>query len=603
MKTLHITLLAAAAMLFAACESYEFIDSQKNNTDDKRVLITFMADVVQNDPQTRTTLAEDGLSVHWTEGDKIAVWTGTGSTTSTGEYGNEFIAGNIDGNKATFTGTAEESDIYIAFYPYNLERKAYSDYFKFYLPTVQKATAGTFATGSAPSWAMATGSNKTLEFRNLCALVKFTVGNDMAGKGIFTFVGGTANERLAGNGFTYYYKEDKLTPPYYNDSSSRITLSGTFEAGQTYYIVVAPCELANGFSLLYEDPDGRLYRKATDKALNLTAGHILNLGQMETSGFEKAVRKELYEAIMLNTSGTPDTRSTTYTYNADGTVTLSESDLTALAAVTELDLSNKDLTSIGGIGYYTGLKKLNCSNNYRLKELNISGLTELTELDCNKCYAVAELDLSKLTKLTKLNCRYLDLEELDVNSLNELTELDCGQNHRMNKLRISGLGKLAKLDCSMGGLAELQLDGLDGLKELWCYENTLTTLDVRCLTGLARLECWQNYNMTNLNVSGLSQLETLSCWACSIYGLNLDGLTNLKTLYCELNHVSALDITGQILLENLRCGSQSADGDKGGGEPLTLTLTLTPEQETKWNNSWKNTWENDNVILNIIPAL
>ena len=48
----------------------------------------------------------------------------------------------------------------------------------------------------------------------------------------------------------------------------------------------------------------------------------------------------------------------TWTKKGDGTVELTSENLTAMAAVTELDLSNKGLTDLGGIEYFTGLTDL-----------------------------------------------------------------------------------------------------------------------------------------------------------------------------------------------------------------------------------------------------
>ena len=53
----------------------------------------------------------------------------------------------------------------------------------------------------------------------------------------------------------------------------------------------------------------------------------------------------------------------TWTKEGDGTVKLTPENLAAMAAVTELDLSNKGLTDLGGIEYFTGLTDLNLRDN------------------------------------------------------------------------------------------------------------------------------------------------------------------------------------------------------------------------------------------------
>ena len=436
MKTTRILSLAAAVLTLAACGNEEFIENNPGNEAAKPVPMTFTAGM----PQTRTQL--DGLNVNWSEGDKIALWDGTAMQ--------EFTATTISGSNATFTGTATPSSTYTALYPLSAVVSFDDSNIRFNLPAEQTAVAGTFANQLAPSLAKATGGSTDLVFENLCALVKFTVPVDMAGKGTFTLVGGNSNDVLAG---TYWmnYINGNQSPGV--ERTNRVTLKGNFEAGKDYYFVVLPLTLTNGFSLLYEDGTGKLYRKATDNSVTLTAGRILNLGTLALTGFEKAVAKEIYAGL----------ESGTATENADGTVTLSDADLSALAGMTTLDLPSGGVTSLPGLGYCTGLNELSCSFN-RLTELNLSGLTQLTTL--------------------------------------------------------------------------------------WCHRNQLTTLDV-------------------------------------------SGLTQLTTLWCYNNNLTALDITQLSGLSTLYCGVQN-DGRE-------LTLTLTAAQKTTWDSTWSYDSDNTNVTLNVVP--
>lgn len=331
----------------------------------------------------------------------------------------------------------------------------------------------------------------------------------MAGEGIFTLVGGNATEELAGT-LSVTTADGSLAVA--ENAATRITLKGNFEAGKAYYIVVAPGTLENGFSLLYEDKVSKLYRKATGNSADLQAGHILNLGTLSLAGFEKAVIKEIYDALGSGSA----------TANADGTVTISDADVTALAAMTSLNVAYKNLAILGGIGYCTGLTYLRCDRN-QLRTLNISGLTELTHLECWS-NQLTSLDLSKLTKL-----KYLDY----------------GSN----------------------GLPTVDFTMLENLTTLICNGNELTSLDVSMLTNLTSLQCYYN-NLTTLDVS---------------------MLTNLTDLRCHMNKLNALDIRALSALGHLECGNQQGN----------LTLTLTSEQNTKWESKWKDELYNTNVSLNV----
>lgn len=408
MKTLRILTLAAAVLTLAACGNEEFIENNPGNEAAKPVPMTFTAGM----PQTRTQL--DGLNVHWVEYDEIAIWDGSGA------YQKFMVdAESINGSNATFSGTALPDANYTAFYPLIAVESMNGTSVVFNLPAEQTAVAGTFANQLAPSLAKATGGSTNLEFNNLCALVKFTVPAEMAGEGIFTLVGGNGTEALAGE-YWVEYSTGNQSPA---EAATRVTLKGNFEAGKDYYFVVLPRTLTNGFSLLYEDSTGKLYRKATDKSVTLTAGRILNLGEL--TGFEKAVAKAIYAKLGSGTA----------TENADGTVTLSDTDLSALAAMTTLELPSGGVTSLAGIGYCTGLNKLDCANQ-QLTELNLSGLTKLTTLWC-QMNQLTTLDVSGLTQLTELWCFDNKLTKLDITRLTNLNRIYCGRQKDSRQLTLT----------------------------------------------------------------------------------------------------------------------------------------------------------------------
>lgn len=408
MKTTRILSLAAAVLTLAACGNEEFIENNPGNEAAKPVPMTFTAGM----PQTRTQLAA-GNEVHWTEGDKIALWDGTAMR--------EFTATTISGSNATFTGTATPSSTYTAFYPLIAVESMDATSIRFNLPAEQTAKAGTFANQLAPSLAKATGGSTDLVFNNLCALVKFTVPADMAGEGTFTLVGGNGDDVLAGK-YWVEYSTGNQSPV---KGAYRVTLKGDFEAGKDYYFVVLPRTLTNGFSLLYEDSQGKLYRKATGKSVTLTAGRILNLGTLALTGFEKAVVKAIYAKLGSGTA----------TENADGTVMLSDDDLTALAAMTTLELPSGSVTSLAGLGYCTGLTTLKCGFN-ELTELNLSGLTQLTTLWCQR-NQLTTLDVSGLTQLTDLWCFSNNLTALDITQLSGLNRIYCGNQNDERELTLT----------------------------------------------------------------------------------------------------------------------------------------------------------------------
>lgn len=450
--------MAAAALISAACGNEDFLENNPGNEAAKPVPMTFTAD----GPQTRTQLS--GLDVLWSEGDKIALWAGAAPM-------QEFTATNINGSEATFEGTATPSTVYTAFYSLSAVIGKEGPSIVFNLPAEQTPVAGTFDNKLAPSLARVTDGSTNLVFNNLCALVKFTAGADMAGEGTLTLVGGNATEALAGK-LAYDYTDGALTA---DEPATRITLKGTFKAGQDYYFVVMPGTLTKGFSLLYEDSKSKLYRKATGKPVTLRVGHILNLGTLALTGFEKAVVKEIYAGLEGGTA----------TENADGTVTLSNADLSAVATMTMLEMRSQNLTSLAGLGYCTGLEELDLGNN-KLTELNLSELNNLKRLWCYQ-NQLTTLDVSMLTNLNTLNCRKNQLTSLDVSKLTKLTDLICSGN-LLTALDITPLTGLTNLVCGYqkSGNLTLVLTLTSAQKTTWDskwvkdYDNTRNvTLNVK----------------------------------------------------------------------------------------------------------------------------
>lgn len=510
MKTTCNILILAATLLLLACNQENILENKDNGSEaGQRVPMTFTAGTAQ----TRTALGDDGMAVNWTLNDKVAIWDGT--------YKNEFTATTVSGSNATLEGEAQTAESYTAFYPYAAVTDITHDAITFTLPAEQTATAGGFAEGLNPSWAQATGGSNQLQFHNLCALVKFTVGDDMAGEGTFTLKEANATKALAGQ-LTYTIGGDDEASVGSN-ASAEVKLSGTFEAGKTYYFVVAPATLEAGLSLFYKGSEGATYRRAGASSVIFEAGTVTDLGTLTLGGFTEAITNSTF-IWALGQNGC------TLEQNADGSVTLTDKYKQQLASIKSLYLGGGGIGDLSDLRYFTGLRELACPSN-GLKTLDVSMLTNLTTLDC-KSNQLETLNVSNLTNLTTLNCNYNQLETLNVSSLT-------------------------------------------GLVDFQCNNNLLTKLDVSSLTQLQTLRC--SYNLlTGLNVSNLTQLQILTCCDNLLTELNVSNLTQLKNLQCYNNRMSTLDLTHNLNLnQTLICGSQTSDGATAQELQLTLPATLS----------------------------
>lgn len=435
MKTIRIFTMAAAALILAACGNEEFIENVENGAAEQLVPMTFTA----NMPQTRTYLS-GGTNVHWSEGDEIALWDNTDKR--------KFTATEIDGSSATFTGMANSYYRYAAFYPYSAVKAREAVTFTFTLPAKQTAKWRSFANNLAPSFALVEAPETNLQFKNVCALVKFNLNLTAADIKSVSLLARNG-EVLAGD-LKYKFTDESVVGAESN-ISSRIDLSGPFEPAADYYFVVRPCTLAEGFSLLVEYNDGTLKRTEVRKPVTLKAGQILDIGVPKNLG------PYISQQIVPEGMGTP---------NGDGSVTLSELDLIALEEIERLDLSNKGLTNLYGIEVYSNLKYLYCTDN--------PGLTKI--------------DVRKLTNLERLECESCALTELKVNGLSNLQVLSCSQN-QLTSLDLTGLTNLRTLSCAINQLTSLDLTGLTSLEIFYCHKNKLTHLDITMLPALTTLMC------------------------------------------------------------------------------------------------------------------
>ena len=512
MKKENMT-IAALALLLAACGNEEIIENNEVGTAVK-VPITFTVGT----PQTRTSL--NGTDVYWTEGDKVAINDGTDT--------NEFTATTVSGSSATLTGEAALADTYIAFYPNKILESITDGYITFTLPAEQTAMANGFAEELNPSWAQTTAEDgNTLRFHNLCALVKFTIDEGFDVSGISGFTLKSANgELLAGR--QYYQPSSNSRVSYSNDSFTEVLLKGDFAAGETYYFVVNPVTLTNGFSLVYTNNAGRIFSKSISKSVTFEAAKITNLRTLSASSFEEQVidNKAFIEAVGEQVA---------WTTNDGGTVSLTPKNLAAIENVTSLDVSEKNLSDLSGIEYFINLISLDCKKN-NLTSLDVSNLTKLTALTCND-NQLASLDVSSLTKLSILYCQNNQLKTLDVSQNTALWNLNCS-NNQLTELNVSKNPKLQTLSCA---------------------NNQLTTLDIEKNTSLSTLYC-NNNQLAELSVS---------------------KNTMLTKLYCYANRMSELDVTNNLELTRLYCGAQTTDGSTS----QTLTLTLPAELRSIWKST------------------
>lgn len=553
--------LAAVTLVMAACSNDEIIDgeSQLGET----VKMTFTADA----PQTRTILlpvesGTDWRGVEWQLGDAISVFDKNNANNCFGNYD--------EGNLGKFSGTAVESDSYIAVYPYNKQMvcngKTVSG---LSLPSTQKAVAGTFAQNLSLAWAQTTSDYMFLEFHHLCAVVKFSIFGQEAEQVETVTLTDNAKKPLGYDKFDIVIQgegeNEQASLNERGESFSSIVLSapkGGFVSGSDYYFVILPdkeqaenAPFQSGLTLSFKMKDGNTIEKRTDKAIEMNVGEIANLGSISLEE-KKITNKELIDALESVVM-----YPTVFDKDENGFVPITGKNKEIIIKTKSLNFTGaKTLTDLSGIECFSNLESLFCSE-LKLVSLDVSSLKKLKQLDCSDNRSLTALNVSGLTNLEALYCDNTGLTSLDVSGLENLTQLWCSRSNSLETLKFGENDKLTELRCS---------------------DCNLSSLNVSSFTALETLDCSYNKNLTSLTLGNLAALTDLSCYNCQLSTLDVSGLTNLSDLNCEENKLSELDLRNNENLTSLYCGSQvDCDDDN------KMRLYLPESLEEKWYDSWQ----------------
>lgn len=554
--------LAAVTLVMVACSNDEIIDgeSQLGET----VKMTFTADA----PQTRTILlpvepGTDWRGVEWQLGDAISVFDKNNANNRFGNYDEDDLG--------KFSGTAVESDSYIAVYPYNKQMvcngKTVSG---LSLPSTQEAVAGTFAQNLSLAWAQTTSDYMFLEFHHLCAVVKFSIFGQEAEQVETVTLTDNAQKPLGYDKFDIVIlgegENEQASLNERGESFSSIVLNapkGGFVSGSDYYFVILPdkeqeenAPFQSGLTLSFKMKDGNTIEKRTDKAIEMNVGEIANLGSISLEE-KKITNKDLIYALEQSAL-----YPTVFDKDENGFVPITGKNKEIIIETKSLNFTYpKTLTDLSGIECFSNLESLFCSE-LKLVSLDVSSLKKLKQLDCSGNRSLTDLNVSGLTNLETLECSSTGLTLLDVSGLENLQKLSCDQSYSLETLKFGENDKLT---------------------ELWCSECNLSSLDVSSFTALETLDCSYNQNLTSLTLGNLAALTYLSCYNCQLSTLDVSGLTNLSDLDCAENKLSELDLRKNENLTSLYCGEQVGCDDDN-----KMRLYLPESLVDMWNNDWES---------------
>lgn len=234
--------------------------------------------------------------------------------------------------------------------------------------------------------------------------------------------------------------------------------------------------------------------------------------------------------------------------NSDGEISEDEA-----KAVTAIDCSLANLTSLVGIEYFSNLTSIDVSCN-KLTSLDLSHSPKLTEVLVNN-NSLQTLNLDGLAALVTLDCSSNKLSSIDVSSSSLLQELNCNGN-KLGSLNLKNNKALRELQCNNNNIAALDLKNNSAIETLNCRKNELNALNISNLMALESLDCSAN-NLASINVYYNTLLEYLYCASNNISSLGLTANTKLLYLDCSDNSLTSLDVTKNTLLETLNCSNNT----------------------------------------------
>ncbi len=294
---------AALAIVAAASCAKEISNDDIQAPEQELVHKVFTASF---DTDTKTTLADDGLSVHWTEGDAIKLYPQGGSPS-------DFMISSFDKDFASFEGNTSSADSYGAIYPSSaylaqLNSFYYSHYGYYVLASNESksALASQFAVennfsivedfNSSSNFAISHGTQDDhLYFSNINAHLKIRLAMDNAASIEVSAdkvmcapdESGSGQSRVSDaklGGPIVYYCKGKVKIGVYPGMGDDITFKkqdGTNLLPNVDYYIAIPAVKMDGLKLVVKDANGKVLQSLTKSTFTPSSNTIYNLGTIE----------------------------------------------------------------------------------------------------------------------------------------------------------------------------------------------------------------------------------------------------------------------------------------------------------------------------------
>ena len=593
-KLLFIPMLL---ILLASCMTeLEQMPAATDNDAPKRV---FHASIEGTASNTQTKVyADEDMKVVWNAGDMISIYEQT-------TYNHPYQFDGDDGDTAgdfidlTPSGyhTGNQVPYNYAAYPYSKANKlSNKGVFTLTLPAEQSYKANSFGIGA--NTMVAVTDNDFLAFKNVggylslrlygddVSVRKVTLkannGEKIAGKGLVTIpLGGLPTVEMDATG------TDEITII----CDPAVKIGPDAEHYTSFWFVIPPVTFEKGFTVTVTDDKDGEYTVATSKPFTVSRNKLdwMTAVKVVPNYTNAAVNfdDEDFEAYCLQHFDT----------NNDGVISKSEA-----AAVEEIDVCTDNISSLGGIEYFTGLKSLKCAGSGIATRSGNSDFTGQLE----------SIELGSLILLEELDCHENNLEELDLSGNPNLDNVDC-TNNPMTVIHLApgqviptlespedtqivhdwgdGIGPesfpdpefrayvfenidtdnngflseqecdaVTSIDVDTENISSLQgIEYFVNLEDLFCRLNNWSTLKKYFNTETHE---WHMYDandnevigsLSSLDVSSNTSLKRLYCIGNQLTSIDVSNNTALTVLNCSYNQIESLNVSNNVALTYLDC--------------------------------------------------
>ena len=260
-KIFYILSVALAA---AACSKTEYPTNTPEPQEPMAGKVEFSA-IFGEAPVVKSEIS--GTSVLWKAGDEISILWNGGKTTAQADAA---------GEKANFEATVDQAAEYFAVYPSKASVSLTESTLAVGIPAEQN---GAFEDANI---AIARTSDRTLVFKNLCALGKITLSRNDIAKVVFKSNNG---QDLAGNATLSLDNNGVPTVVETSSPVDSIVLTpaaGDAFAAGSYYFAAIPSTLNEGVSFTLTTVSGNtILEKASANATSLVRSEALNFGTLD----------------------------------------------------------------------------------------------------------------------------------------------------------------------------------------------------------------------------------------------------------------------------------------------------------------------------------